>query len=93
LCLYKLRLGAVPVPVSVLGDPDSGLVADKMLGLRGLAQPVLCFEQLPAAAFPPAPGGYLAAAARQLRLVGFVSDDFDQNSVPELGRMQVRLVA
>jgi hypothetical protein len=99
LCLYKLRMGAVPVPASVLGDPEAGLVADKMLSVRGLTQPVLCFEQVPPgfeqvppAAQTPAAGSDLATAARQLRLVGFVSEDFDRNSVPELSRAQVRLV-
>lgn len=107
LCLYKLRLGAVPVPASMLGEPDCGLVADKVLGVRGLAQPVLCFEQAPPASgqeqAPPASGqagcgsaeaarGRLAAAASQLRLVGFVCAEFDQSSVPELSQMRVRLV-
>jgi hypothetical protein len=93
LCLYKLRMGAVPVPAGVLGVPDAGLVADKLLSLRGLVQPVLCFEQISPAVGPSAADGELAAAASQLRLVGFVSNDFDQDSVPELSWAQVRLVA
>ncbi|WP_223732088.1 hypothetical protein [Streptomyces purpurogeneiscleroticus] len=71
LCLYKLRLGGVPVPAGMLGDPDCGLVADKMLSVRGLRQPVLCFEQLPGAGDAPPAAGDLAAAARRLRLVCF----------------------
>ena len=93
LCLYKLHMGAVPVPASVLGDADAGLVADKMLTLRGLVQPVLCFERIPPVTQTLPDGADLATISGQLRLVGFVSDDFDTESVPELRWAQVRLVA
>jgi hypothetical protein len=93
LCLFKLSLGMLPVAMSALGDQDAGLVADKVLDVSGLAQPVLCFEQVPPVGREPAaPAANLDAAAAQLRLVGFVSVGFDQTSVPELSRMQVRLV-
>lgn len=84
LCLYKLRLGGIPLPAGMLGEPDCGLVADKMLGLRGLRQPVLCFEQLPVdgdAPYAPPAAGDLADAARRLRLVCFVSDETDEAAV------------
>ncbi|MGI5467389.1 hypothetical protein [Streptomyces sp. CA-132043] len=93
LCLYKLRLGGVPVPAGTLGEPGCGLIADKMLSVRGLRQPALCFEQLPGAGYDPPAVGDLAGAARRLRLVSFLSDEDDEVAVRPFRRWaQVRRV-
>lgn len=89
LCFYKLRLGMVAVPASALGDAEAGLVADKVLSLERLTEPVLCFEQeapMSVAAQDPMEAG------RRLRLAAFVSEDFDVGAVTELARVDVRVV-
>ncbi|WP_081238992.1 hypothetical protein [Streptomyces viridosporus] len=89
----ELRLEGGTVPTGMLGDPGCGLVADKMPGLR---QPVLRFEQLPAAGdapYAPPAAGDLAGAARRLRPVCFVSDETDEAAVRPYRRWaQVRRV-
>lgn len=89
LCLYKLRLGMRPVAAASLRPGASNLVADKILSLADLDQPVLTFEQvarrgrLPEMAAPYRVNepDDIEAASRELELVAFVSEKLDERRI------------